>query len=372
MIIGVPKEIKEGEFRVAMIPSNVRVLADAGHQVLVETAAGKAAGYPDEAYAAAGACIVASEAEIWEKAELIVKVKEILPEEFDFVKERHIVFTYIHSANRPPQTECLLQSKCVAFAMEDMKDQNGRFPLLEPMSRIAGEVGMLFGIFYSQTTFGGNGKLVCGTTGVKPMKIVIFGAGNVGLAAARLAVGMRAEVVLMDTSQPALERARTVEVPGVRTCTSNRQNVEEEIRDADLVVNCVKWFPGLTIISRDMLALMKPNAMIVDIDAEPGGAIETSRYSTHEDPVYIVDGIRHIGIPNLPSSAAYSASASLSNVTTPIIKEIADKGWKRAAMENPLIEYGLDFVRGYLTFADTAEAQNRPLTEKAFVYENVD
>jgi alanine dehydrogenase len=293
MKIGLPKEIKEQEYRVAIIPSNVAKLVDAGHEVFVEKGAGAAAGFSDEEYIAAGAEIVESEKACFEKAEMITKVKEILPQEFGLLREDQILFTYIHSANRRPQTDELMKSKCIGIAMEDMMDERGHFILLEPMSRIAGEIGFLTGLFYSQTTQGGAGKSVCGSIGVKPMKVVIFGAGNVGVAAAKLALGLNADVVLMDVDLLKLEDVLANKLPNVRTCYSNKANITKEIKDADLVLNCVKWFPGLTLISRDMLDLMQPNAMIVDIDAEPGGAIESSRFTTHDDPVFVEKVIGH-------------------------------------------------------------------------------
>lgn len=369
MRIGLPKEIKENEFRVAISPANAKRLTALGHEVFVETDAGLAAGFSDEQYSAAGCQIASDEKTVFEKAELIVKVKEILPQEFDYLDEKHTLITYIHSANRLPQTQALLESKAVAFAYEDVRDENGRFPLLEPMSRLAGEVGLLNGVFYSFTTTGGLGKIVCGNPGIRPMKIVILGAGNVGMAAARLAVKLNADVILMDTDIGKLDYAASVALPGVRTVFSNHANIVKEIKDADLVINAVKWFPGLRLISRDMLKGMQPNALIVDIDAEPNGAIETCRYSTHEDPIFVVDGIRHMGIPNLPSSVANAASEALSNATIPYIEEIAQKGWKRAAMENSRLIHGLDFVKGYLTFRDTAEAFGIELTDKEKVFE---
>ncbi len=371
MKIALPKEIKSGEFRVAMIPSNVAKLVDAGHTVYVEKDAGAAAGYPDEEYVAAGAEIVATEKDCFDKAEMVVKVKEILPEEFGLLKEDQILFTYIHSSTRRAMTEEILGSKCIGFAMEDMMDDRGHFILLEPMSRIAGEIGFLYGLFYSQTIFGGLGKAINGSIGVKPMKVVIFGAGNVGVAAARLALGLNADVVLMDVDLLKLEDILANKLPNVRTCYSNKANITKEIKDADLVLNCVKWFPGLTLISKDMLEIMQPNAMIVDIDAEPGGAIESSRFTTHDDPVFVEKGIRHIGIPNLPSAVSNTASAALSNASIKYIKEIADKGWKKAAMEDKCLEYGLDFVKGYLTFKTTAEALGMELTDKQWCYENL-
>lgn len=364
MKVGLPKEIKESEYRVAITPSNVKKLIDEGHQVYVENNAGAAACFTDDMYEAMGATILPTAAEVFDAAELIVKVKEILPQEFALLQEKHTIMTYIHSANRLPQTEALLKSKCVAFAYEDVKDKNGNFVLLEPMSRIAGEVGLLTGVWYSQTTMGGAGKLICGAPGVKPMKIVVLGAGNVGIACARLAKNIGADVVLMDTDLKKLEEAIAFKLSGVKTCFSNKVNVSKEIANADIVYNCVKWFPGLTIISREMLKLMSPKAVIVDIDAEPNGAIETSQYTTHENPWFVIDDIRHIGIPNLPSAVANTASEALSNATVKYILEVANKGWKQAACDNRDLWYGLDFVKGSLTFEDTAKAFNIELTDK--------
>lgn len=364
MRIGMPKEIKENEFRVAIVPHNVSKLTSVGHQVYVETDAGLAAGFSDEQYVNAGAEIVPDEKTVFEKSDLIVKVKEILPSEFEFLEERHILCTYIHSANRLPQTRALLDSKVVAFAYEDVKDKNGGSPLLEPMSRLAGETGLLTGLFYSFTTQGGTGKIVSGNPGINPMKIVIFGAGHVGIGAARFAKKLDADVVLMDVNIKQLDLVSSQIIPGIKTVFSTRDNIVNEIKDADLVINAVKWFPGLTLISRDMLKGMKKGALIVDIDAEPNGAIETCRYTTHENPVYEVDGIRHICIPNLPSSVANTASQSLSNATIPYIQEIADKGWVKAALDNEKLIHGLDFIKGNLTFKDTAEAFDIPMADK--------
>lgn len=360
MIVGLPKEIKEGEFRVAITPANVRRLADNNHRIIVETGAGIAGCFSNDDYKEAGAEIVSNIKEVYENAELIVKVKEILPEEFDLLRENHIIMTYIHSANRLPQTKALLGNKVVAFAYEDVKDENGEFPLLIPMSEVAGATGLLVGVYNLFNTNGGNGKLVCGAPGADNVKIVIFGAGNVGLEAAKLGVALGADVTLMDTDIKRLRDVHTYLLPEAKTLYSNKSNVIKAISTADLTINAVKWFPGLTIISRDMLKYMKPNSLIVDIDAEPGGAIETSQYSTHENPVFVVDGIRHIGIPNLPSAVSNTSSTVLSNATIPYIIEVANKGWLKAAKENKKLIHGLDFVKGNLTFKPTADAFNLP------------
>lgn len=363
MNIGLLKEIKENEYRVAIVPGNVSRLVRSGHTVYVEKDAGLEAGFSNADYEKAGAVILDTAKEVYDSATLIIKVKEILPQEFDLLKEDHIIFTYIHSANRLPQTKALLDHKVVAFAYEDVKDDKGRYPLLEPMSILAGQTGLQVGLFHSFTTSCGSGKIVCGAPGVKPMKIVILGAGNVGLSAGKLACGLGADVVLMDTNLDRMRDIREYILPQAKTVFSNHDNIVEEIADADMVLNCVKWFPGLRLISRDMLKGMKPNSLIVDIDAEPDGAIETSRYTTHDDPVFVVDGIRHIGIPNLPSAVANTASAFLSNATIPYIAELAEKGWHQAACDNPFLICGLDFVKGLLTFKPTAEAFDLPYVD---------
>lgn len=362
MIVGVPREIKDGEYRVAITPSNVRKLVINNHEVIVETNAGIAGCFSDEDYKSAGAEIANTLEGVYEKSELIVKVKEILPKEFSLLKEKHIIMTYIHSSNRLPQTKALLDNKVVAFAYEDVKDKNGDFPLLIPMSEVAGDVGLLTGVYYLFNTNGGNGKLVCGAPGTDNINIVIFGAGNVGLRAAKLGVGLGANVTLLDTNIKRLRDIQSFLLPEANTLYSNEPNVIQAISTADLVINAVKWVPGLTIISRDMLKFMKKNALIVDIDAEPGGAIETSQYSSHENPVFVVDGIRHIGIPNLPSAVSETSSTVLSNATIPYIIEVANKGWLKAAKENEDLLHGLDFVKGKLTFKPTADAFDLPFT----------
>lgn len=363
MIIGVPKEIKEGEFRVSITPSNVRRLIANKHKVLVETNAGVASCFTDQDYVAAGAQIASSMVEVYANSEMILKVKEILPAEFELLQEKHTIMTYIHSANRLPETKALLDKKVVAFAYEDVKDENGESILLIPMSELAGDVGLLTGVYNLFNTNGGNGKLVCGAPGVENIKIVIFGAGNVGLRAAKLGIGLGADITLMDTNIKRLRDVQAYLLPEAKTLYSNPSNVKDAISTADLVINAVKWFPNLTIISRDMLQYMKPNSLIVDIDAEPGGAIQTSEYTTHENPVFVVDGIRHIGIPNLPSAVANTSSTVLSNATIPYVLEVANKGWLRAAKENKNLINGLDFIKGLLTYKPTAEAFGLPYTD---------
>jgi alanine dehydrogenase len=367
MIIGVPKEIKEGEFRVAATPMAVAALVSRGHEVLVETSAGEAAGFADEDFRAAGAEIVADARAAFQGAEMLYKVKEILAPEYELLRDRQILFTYIHSANKPEQTQILLDKKVAGIAYEDVETDDGDFPLLNPMSEIAGEVGMLLGVHHLFTTAGGSGILIGGSPGIAPAKVAVVGAGHVGIGAARYAAGLGAEVILLDVDVARLREVRRSVLPNVKTLYSSRGNIEKLLPEVDVLVNAVKWRPGMTIVSRDMLALMKRRALIVDVDCEPGGGIETCAYTTHEEPILEVDGVRHICVPNLPSAVARTGSEALCNVTLPYAIEIADKGWLRAVKENRALRRGLGFAYGYLTFRPTADAQGRPHTppEKA-------
>ncbi|MDY0168416.1 MAG: alanine dehydrogenase [Thermoguttaceae bacterium] len=362
MIIGVPKEIKDGELRVALTPVGAETLVAHGHSVLVETCAGLAAGMTDDEYRQAGASILDTMQDVYRQAEMILKVKEILPPEYSLLREDHVLFTYIHSAIRPEETQVLLDRKVVGIAYENVTPDGRDFPLLTPMSEIAGEVGMLMGAYHLFAVQGGSGLLLSGAPGVEPAKVAILGAGHVGLGAARYALGMGADVTLLDIDLARLRTVRQEVFPGVKTLYCVRANVERVLRESDVLVNAVKWSPGLTLVSRDMLKLMKRTALIVDIDCEPNGAVETCRFSTHADPIYEVDGIRHLCVPNLPSAVARTASLSLCNATLPYTLELAEKGWLQAVKDNAALRKGMSFAKGCLTFLPTAEAQNRPYT----------
>ncbi|MEA1952262.1 MAG: alanine dehydrogenase, partial [Planctomycetota bacterium] len=354
--------IKEAEYRVSLTPVGAETLVADGHCVLVETDAGAMAGLSDDDYRRAGAEILPDMASVYRRAEMLLKVKEILPAEFDLLEEKHIVFTYIHSATRPRETQVLLDKKVVGIAYEDVMSDDGQFPLLVPMSEIAGEVGMLMGIHYNMTTSGGLGVLPGGAPGVEPAKIAILGAGHVGIGAAKYALGLGAEVTILDVDLERMRQIRHTIFPAARTLYSNSANVKRILPQTDILVNAVKWKPGLTIVSREMLGLMRPKALIVDIDCEPGGAIETCRFTTHDDPVYEVDGVRHYCVPNLPSAVAQTASHSLSNAILPYVRQLANRGWLNALKENQELRRGLGFAKGYLTFKPTATAQNREYT----------
>ena len=358
MKIGIPKEIKNGEYRVSIIPMGVEILTSRGHEVFIETNAGLTSGITDNDYKEVGAKIVDNIQSVYELSEMILKVKEILPAEYDLMKEDQIIFTYLHTANRPEETQALLRKKVIAFAYEDIMDDDGKFPLLQPMSEIAGAVGSLMGIYHMLTTKGGNGILVGGAPGVEPAKVIVLGAGSVGVVAARYALNLGADVTILDINIEKMQQVKDNVLPNVKTLYSCKQNIIRILKDTDMVINAVKWIPGLTLISRDMLKYMKKDSLIVDIDCEPNGAIETCRYSTHDNPIYEVDGIRHLCVPNLPSAVANTSSAALSNATIPYVFEIANKGWYKAANDNESLKRGLDFIKGHLTFRDTAIAQN--------------
>jgi alanine dehydrogenase len=362
MIIGVPREIKEGEYRVSLTPAGTEMLTARGHQVIVETTAGLAAGMPDDAYRQAQATILADMPAVYRQADLILKVKEILPPEYPLLREGQILFTFIHSANRPEQTQVLLDRKVIGIAYENVTADGREFPLLTPMSEIAGEVGMVLGAYHLFTVQGGSGLLLGGAPGVEPARVAILGAGHVGIGAARYALGMGADVTLLDINLQRLREVRHTIFPNVKTLSCTPANVERILPEIDLLVNGVKWSPGLTIVSRKMLKLMKKKALIVDIDCEPRGAIETCAHTTHANPIFEVDGIRHLCVQNLPSAVAGTASHALANATLSYVLELADKGWLAAVQQNAALRAGLGFARGYLTFLPTAKAQGRTYT----------
>lgn len=372
MIVGVPKEIKEGEFRVSLLPGGVQRLTTEGHGVRIETGAGRVAGFDDTDYSAAGADILPDMASVYEQAEMVLKVKEILPPEYDLLREDLIVFTYLHSAARPEETQVLLDKKVIGIAYEDVKTDDGQFPLLVPMSEIAGEVGMMLGAVLLFATHGGAGVLMGGAPGVEPAKVAVLGAGHAGVGAARYAVAMGADVTMLDVDPNRLRQVRQAILPNVKTLYCDRSGVERILPEVDMLVNAVKWSPGLTLVSRDMLKLMKRGALIVDIDCQLGGAIETCRYTTHDNPVYEIDGVRHCCVANLPSAAARTASCALCNATLPHVLAIANLGWLQAVKADSALRHGLGFARGYLTFKPTAEAQNRVYTSPEKVLDMFD
>jgi alanine dehydrogenase len=364
MIIGVPGEIKNNEFRVAITPPGAAALVSEGHRLLIESGAGQGSGMSDDSYQAVGAEIVAAAPMVYRTAEMLIKVKEIFPQEYGLLQEGQILFTFLHSANNPEETQVLLDRKVIAFAYEDIATDDGQTPLLTPMSEIAGEVGLLMGAYHMLSINGGSGILIGGAVGAEPARVVILGAGNVGLGAARYALGLGAEVTILDIAMDRLREVRQKIFPQTRTLFLNDHNVRSLLPHLDLLINAVKWPPRATrhLITRDMLKLMKRDALIVDISCDPAGAVETCVPTSHDRPVYEVEGIRHFCVDNLPSAAARTSSYSLCNHTLPYVRELASKGWLEAIRTNLPLRRGLGFALGCLTFKPTAEVQNRPYT----------
>ena len=374
MNIGVPKEIKKNEYRVSITPPAVDALVSKGHQIIIETQAGVGSGISNEDYTSVGAILSPDAKTVYQKGEMILKVKELFPQEFDFLKEGQIIFTYIHSANNPEETQALLDKKVIAIAYEDVETDDGKFPLLTPMSEISGEVGLIMGVYHMLTTNGGSGILVGGAVGAEPANVVILGAGNVGLSAARYAIGLGAAVTLLDIDLERLRDIRQKIFPQVRTLYLNSYNVRQILPKIDLLINAVKWPPQSDqhIVTREMLKLLKKDALIVDISCDPAGAIETCVPTTHDEPTYTVDGIRHYCVDNLPSAVAKTASYVLSNASLLYVLKIAEKGYLQAIKEDIALRRGLGFALGHLTSQPTAIAQNRQYTSVEEIIEMLD
>jgi alanine dehydrogenase len=371
VIIGVPREIKKNEYRVSITPPAVDALVSKGHQIIIETQAGEGSGISNEDYTSAGAVLAPDAKAVYQKGEMILKVKELFPEEFDFLREGQIIFTYLHSANNPEETQALLDKKVIAIAYEDIETDDGRCPLLTPMSEIAGEVGLIMGVYHMFATTGGSGILIGGAVGSEPANVAILGAGNVGIGAARYAIGLGADVTLLDIDLERLRDIRQTILPRIKTVYLNEFNVRQMLPKIDLLINAVKWPPQSDehIVTREMLGLMKNKALIVDISCDPAGAIETCVPTSHDQPTYVVDGIQHYCVDNLPSAVAKTASNALSNTSLPYVLKIADKGWLAAIKEDVTLRRGLGFAFGHLTFKPTATAQNRPYTSAEEIIE---
>lgn len=362
MIIGIPKEIKENEYRVACDPNGVKEIVNRGHKVLVEKDAGLGSVFTDDDYKEQGAIIVDSSKEIYDKADLIYKVKEIFPEEFEYMREGQIIFTYIHSNADRKQTDAMIEKKIIGIAYEDVNDKNGEFPLLKPMSIIAGKGGFIAALNFMQKIHGGNGILLSRISGIKTPEITIIGAGNSGVAAAELASAFGNKVTILDIDLNKLEVARKVLPSNVELLYSNRNNLEMCLKRTDVLMNCILWpkWRKDHLVYRDMLSMMKPSSLIVDVSCDEGGAIETCRSTSHDDPIYKVDGITHYCVDNIPSAFSQTATISLCNATLPYVLQIADKGAEQALKDNKYLRRGLSFYYGKLTLEETGIKQDRP------------
>ncbi|MFB9158229.1 alanine dehydrogenase [Chromobacterium violaceum] len=356
MLIGVPKEIKNHEYRVGLTPSGVRELVANGHKVLVQTHAGLAIGFTDEQYIQAGASIASNAEEVFERADMIVKVKEPQPVECRMLRPGQILFTYLHLAPDPEQTKLLIESDSVAIAYETVTDERGGLPLLAPMSEVAGRMAIQAGAHALEKAQGGRGVLLGGVPGVAPAKVVVIGGGVVGLNAARMAMGAGADITILDKSLSRLKEIDMVFGGRIKTLMSNGANIDDSIRDADLVIGAV-LIPGAAapkLVTRAMLKTMKPGAVLVDVAIDQGGCFETSRPTTHQDPIYTVDGIVHYCVANMPGGVARTSTQALTNATLPYTLELANKGWRQALLDNAHLRNGLNVCRGRVTYQAVA------------------
>ena len=356
MRIGIPKEIKDNENRVGMTPAGVSELVRHGHEVYVQHTAGVNSGFTDEMYVEAGASILPSIEETYGLADMIIKVKEPIGIEYPLVRPGQLIFTYFHFACDRALTEAMLKSGGVCLAYETVQLADGSLPLLVPMSEVAGRLGMLNGAYYLQKTKGGKGKLACGVPGVKPIKVLVLGGGIVGQAAARVAAGLGATVVVADVSLPRLRELSLTMPANVSTLYSNRHNIEHELPDTDVVIGSV-LVPGDKaphLVTRSMLGLMEPGSVLVDVAIDQGGCFETSHPTTHSDPVYVLDGIVHYAVANIPGAVPHTSTSALTNATLRYALALADKGWRKACEDDPALALGLNIVEGKVTYKAVA------------------
>ena len=349
MKIGIPKEIKTKEFRVGMIPSGVKQLVESGHKVYVQQGAGENSGFSDDDYTDVGAVILQSAKEVFDQCVMIIKVKEPQPEEYDLMREGQILFTYLHLAPEPTLTKALQGKKVIAIAYETLQVGN-TLPLLDPMSQIAGEVAPLVGSYFLSAHNGGNGVLITGATGVPPAKVLIIGSGTVAKGAAKVAAGMGAEVMIMGRNRSSMEKLEDTLPSNVTTLYSNQYNLERLLPTVDIVVGAV-YVTGEKapkLITREMLSFCKKGAVLVDVSIDQGGCIETSRPTTHDKPIFEVDGVLHYCVANIPGNYPMTSTQALSNATIPYAKRIADLGW-REAIKDDAIYSGVNVAGGYVT-----------------------
>jgi len=358
MLIGCPREIKPQEYRVGLTPRAAAEAIAHGHSVVVEAGAGAGSGFPDADYVAAGVEVVASAEEVFSRADLIVKVKEPQAVERKMLREGQILFTYLHLAPDLAQTKDLLESGVTAIAYETVTDRDGRLPLLAPMSEVAGKLAPQVGAWTLQKANGGRGVLMGGVPGVRPATVVVIGGGVVGTQAARVAAGMGADVTVLDMSLPRLRQLDDAFRGEFRTGFASAGLTAELVAGADMVIGAV-LVPGAAapkIVRRDMLATMKPGAALVDVAIDQGGCFETSRPTTHEDPIYEVDGIMHYCVANMPGAVARTSTLALGNATLPFLLALADKGWRQACEDDPHLLDGLNVHAGHLTQYPVGEA----------------
>jgi len=365
MIVGVPREIKTAEHRVALVPAGAESLRGDGHTLFVEQGAGMGSGFPDDAYRAFGATIVPTAADVWARSEMVLKVKEPVEPEWPCMRKGQVVFTYFHFAASEPLTRAVIRSNIVAIAYETVQLPSGELPLLTPMSEVAGRMAVQEGAKYLEKVYGGSGVLLGGVPGVLPAEVLIIGGGTVGANAAKMAAGLGAHVTLLDLSLDRLRYLADTLPPNVDPLFSNRHNLVEQLRKADLVIGAV-LLPGAKapkLVRREDLKLMKPGSVIVDVAVDQGGCIETIKPTTHENPTYVVDGIIHYGVANMPGGVPRTSTLALTNATFAYAKRLAKHGWRQACREDAALFLGLNVVEGKVVYPGVAEAFGLPLAD---------
>lgn len=358
MLIGVPAEIKNNENRVAITPAGVLELVRFGHQVLIQSNAGFGSGFEDKEYISVGAEIALGIEEVYAKAEMILKVKEPIAQEYDLVREGQLIFTYFHFASSESLTKAMLKSKAVCLAYETVESKDGSLPLLIPMSEVAGRMSIQEGAKYLEKPLKGKGILLGGVPGTPRGKVLVLGGGIVGTQAAKMAAGLGANVIIMDISLKRLRYLADIMPANVTTMMSNQHNIELAIKEADLIVGAV-LIPGAKaphLIKREMLKKMRPGTVLVDVAVDQGGCIETCTPTTHEEPTFIIDDIVHYCVANMPGAVPYTSTLALTNATLPYVLELANKGWQKATEENLELKKGLNIVNGEIIHQGVAEA----------------
>lgn len=362
MIIGVPKEIKNNENRVALTPSGAKELIKRGHPVYVQQGAGGGSDFSDDLYKAAGATILPSIEEIYRIGEMIMKVKEPIASEYSLARKDQLLFTYFHFASNEPLTMAMLESQSICLAYETVEKPDGSLPLLIPMSEVAGRMAVQKGANYLEKPLGGRGILLGGVPGTLPAKVIVLGGGIVGTQAAYMAAGLGADVTIMDVSLARMRHLSEIMPANVNTMMSNELNIRKLIKDADLVIGAilVTGAKAPHLITREMLKEMKSGAVLVDVAVDQGGCIETCKPTTHEEPVFVIDGVVHYCVANMPGAVPFTSTLALTNASLPYAMQLAEKGWKKAAQENHELKAGLNIIHGEVVYRAVAETFGLP------------
>ncbi len=358
MTIGVPKEIKNNESRVGMTPGGVYELVKNNHTVYLQSSAGEGSGFSDADYKTAGAILLDTIGQVYAMSEMIIKVKEPIAEEYELIQKDQVVFTYFHFASSEPLTKAMIKSEAVCIAYETVEDEEGTLPLLTPMSEVAGRMAIQQGAKYLEKPVKGRGVLLGGVPGVAPGKVLVLGAGVVGIQSAKMAAGLGAHVTILDINMKRLRYVNDVMPPHVVTEFSNEFNIRKHIKDHDLIIGGVllKGAKAPNLITRDMLKEMRPGTVIVDVAVDQGGCVETTMPTTHEDPIYIIDDVVHYSVANMPGAVPYTSTMALTNVTLPYVLKLANLGWEKAVDTDLSLLKGLNILKGKVVYEEIAQA----------------